>query len=398
MGPLEGIKVLELGQWISAPAAACLLADWGAQVVKVEPPTGDPMRAMLVSTFPSARAEGNPIFEQVNRGKRSVALNLQTEGARKIFYELVRRCDVFVTNLRPRALQELGATYEDLSAHNAKLIYCQISGYGHDHEESNRALVDVGVYARLGMARLVTPPHDPDGEPPQEPNGIFDNTTGIAATGAICAALVERARTGQGRWVGVPLVRTGAFILSWDLLRAVRLGTKVRPVDRYHVRNPLINCYRAKDGRWLWLLCAQPDRHWAQLCRALGREDLLRDPRFQDIYARASNASELVRELDKAFARRTLSQWGPILDQHDIWWAPVNTVNEAVEDPLVRKSSAFLTIGNALRELIAGPADFAEARTPRTVPELGQHTEEVLLELGYDWDSIRQLKEQGAII
>jgi crotonobetainyl-CoA:carnitine CoA-transferase CaiB-like acyl-CoA transferase len=398
MGPLVGIKVLELGQWIAAPAAACLLADWGAEVVKVEPPEGDPLRAMLVSIFPSAKADVNPFFEQVNRGKRSVAIDLRTEGGRSIFRQLVGRSDVLVTNLRPRALQQLEATYDELSALNPRLIYCQITGYGHDHEESDRALVDVGVYARLGMARLLSPAHDPEGEPPQEPNAIFDHTTGIAAAGAICAALLERERLGRGRWVGVPLIRTGAYMLAWDLLRAARLGSRVSPVDRRHVRNPLINCYRAGDGRWLWLLCAQPDRHWAGLCRALGREDLLEDPRFRDIHGRAQNAAALVEELDRAFARRPLAEWGPVLDRHGVWWVPVNSPNQAVEDPLVRKAGVFLQVPGGAGELVAGPAEFGGALPRGPAPELGQHTEEVLLELGYDWDGIGRLKKLGAII
>lgn len=398
MGPLSGTTVLELGQWIAAPAAACLLADWGADVIKVEPPEGDPLRAVLVSTFPSAKADVNPFFEQVNRGKRSVALNLRREGAREVFMELVRGADVLVTNLRPKALRELGAAYETLSAHNPRLVYCQITGYGHDHEESDRALVDVGVYARLGMAKLVSPAHEPDEEPPQEPNMIFDHATGIAAAGAICAALLQRERHGRGGWVGVPLIRTGAYMLAWDLLRAARLGSRVRPVDRRHVRNPLINCYRCADGRWLWLLCAQPDRHWANLCRALSREDLVQDVRFKDIYARASNAPQLVDELDHTFAERPLAEWGTILDAHGVWWAPVNSVNEAVQDPLVRQAGVFVMPSGASGELVAGPAEFPGAAPRGPAPELGQHTEDVLLELGYDWEFIGRLKDEGAVI
>lgn len=396
--PLAGVTVLELGQWIAAPAAAYLLAEWGASVLKLEPPEGDPLRAVLTSTFPTGRGDRNPFFEQVNRGKRSLALDLRRQGARRVLYELASKVDVVVTNLRPRALRELGCTYQELASRNRRLVYCQVSGYGHDHRESDRALVDVGVYARLGMARLVSPPHDPDGEPPQEPNMLFDHATGLAAAGAICAALAQRERTGQGMLVGVPLLRVGAFLLAWDLLRAARLGSTVRPVDRYHVRNPLINCYRAGDGRWLWLLCVQPDRHWASLCRALGREDLVDDPRFSDIYARANNAPALVAELDAAFAQRPRHEWGSVLDRHGVWWAPVNTVNEAVQDPLVREAGVLLAASDEGGEFIAGPADFPAMGARSPAPELGQHTEEVLLELGYGWDDIVRLKDEGAIL
>jgi len=397
VGPLAGIRALELGQWYAGPVAGALLADWGADVVKVEPPEGDPLRAMLVAVFPRIHQE-NPLFEQVNRGKRSVAIDLRREGGRRVFLDLVRRADVLVTNLRPYALREMGATYEDLAPHNPSLIYCQVTGYGHDHPASNRALLDVGVYARIGMARLVTAAADPEGEPPQEPNAVFDTATGMAAAGAVCAALWERERTGRGRWIGVSLVRTAAFLINWDILRATRLGTRVRPVSRRQVRNPLINCYRTGDGRWLWLLGLQPDRQWPALCRALGRDDLLHDPRFADITSRARHAQELVDTLDRVFAQRPLEEWAPILEGHGVWWEPVQSVNEAAVDPLVRQAGVFRPVSGETGELIAGPVDFTAMAPLRPAPELGQHTEEVLLELGYTWERIIQLKEEKAII
>lgn len=400
MGALEGIKVIELAQWIAGPAAAALLAEWGADVIKVEPLQGEPLRGMLVSVFPTRQGDANFLVDQVNRGKRSIAVNLRCEEGKAILHQLVAEADVLVTNLRPKALRELGATYEEVRPYNPRLVYCQITGYGHGHGESDRALVDVGVYARLGLARLVTPASDPEGKPPQEPNGIFDHTTSMVAAGAVALALYDRERTGAGRWVGVSLVRVGAFMLSWDLLRAIRLGSRVRPVDRRHVRNPLINCYRAGDGRWLWLLCAQPDRHWRSLCEALDREDLLDDPRFSDTVSRARNAADLVDELDREFGRRPLSQWAEILDRHDIWWAPVNNPNEAVADPLLEAAGALADIDAGARHarVIAGPVEAEGIRPRGPVPEVGQHTEEVLLELGYDWDAISDLKRRGVIL
>ncbi len=402
-GLLDGTRVVELAHWIAGPTAAAVLADWGAEVIKIEPPAGDGLRGALVSAFPTKRGESeNPFFEHVNRGKRSVCLDFHTEEGREIVLALLREADVLITNFRPRVLRRARLTYDDVAALNPRLVYCQITGYGPDHEESDRALVDVGVYARIGTAAMVTPPDSPDAPPPQEPNMMFDHTTGVAAAGAIVAALYARHRTGQGQRLAISLVRMGAFMMSWDLLRAARLGSRVRPVDREHVRNPLINCYRAKDGRWFWLLFAQPDPYWPLVCRITGRQDLLEDSRFADIYGRSQHAPELVRELDKAFAQKTLAEWAAIFDAEGVWWAPVNSPNEAVADPLVHKTGAFVDVpsgnGGTLR-LLATPADFygAEHGPKGPPPELGQHTEEVLLSLGYDWPQIVGLKERGVI-
>jgi crotonobetainyl-CoA:carnitine CoA-transferase CaiB-like acyl-CoA transferase len=398
-GPLEGIKVIELAFWVAGPSCAAVLADWGADVIKLEPPNGDPFRGLFASAL-GMPAPLNPPFEQDNRGKRSVALNLETEEGRQIARQLVERADVFVTNLRPRALEDFGLSYEELSVLNPRLVYCHVSGYGVDHEERNRAAYDVGAFwSRGGVAAMLTVGDNP---PPQQRGGMGDHMAGQCAAGAVAAALFHRERSGRGQRVSVALMRIGAYMMSWDIMLSSRLNATVVPYDREHHPNPLISCYRARDGRWFWLLLLQGDRHWPDLCRAIGRPDLQEDPRFADIEARRLNAPELVAELDAVFAQKTLAEWGEIFDREDVWWAPIQDVNEVVRDPMAEKAGVFVDVpagdGGTIR-MVASPADFHGTpwQVQRPVPELGQHTEEVLLELGYDWDRIVALKEAGVI-
>jgi crotonobetainyl-CoA:carnitine CoA-transferase CaiB-like acyl-CoA transferase len=228
-----------------------------------------------------------------------------------------------------------------------------------------------------------------------------DHVAGCSAAGAICAALLARSRTGEGQRVAVSLIRAGVYTVGSDVSMALRFRFAVRPYDRYHAINPLIDCYQAGDGRWFWILLLQADRHWPDLCRAIGREDLLEDPRFAEIGPRSLNAPALVEELDKVFATKSLDEWGQAFDRENVWWAPVNSVTEVVDDPVAKAAGAFVDVPGPEGPIqgVATPADFYGTpwQPQGYVPELGQHTEEILLELGYDWDKIVALKEGGAI-
>lgn len=398
-GPLAEYKVVELGLWVAAPSAALILADWGADVVKIEPPTGDPFRGLFASAL-GVETSINPPFELDNRGKRSIVLQLENEEARKIAYQILETADVFVTNMRPRALEQHGLDYETLHARFPRLIYGQVTGYGPNSESKDVAAYDIGAFwAQSGVAMALTAPgHDI----PQQRGGMGDHMTGQALAGAICAALLARERTGEGQHVSVPLVRTGVYMMGWDTMLSLRMGMPTVPYDRFHAVNPIIDCYKASDGKWFWLLLLQADRHWGDLCQALGREDLRNDERFSNIEVRRNNAPALVEELDKTFATKTLDEWAPVLAKHNVWWAPVNHIHEAIQDPMVRGAGTFVDVPAAdgqKVEMVSTPADFSSTRwEPRGMPpELGQHTEEVLLGLGYDWDQIVALKERGAI-
>jgi len=397
-GPLEGIRVVEMGFWVAAPSTSLILCDWGADVIKIEPPNGDPLRGWVASmtgwTIPS-----NSPFELDNRGKRSIALNLETEEGRTIARALIDKADVFVTNVRPKALERSGLTYERLRETNQGLVYCQMTGYGPDGPNRDRAAYDIGAFwAHGGVAAGLTPK---GAELPQQRGGMGDHVAGCSAAGAICAALLARSRTGEGQRVSVSLLRTGVYVMGWDISIALRVKLPVEAYDRYHAVNPLIDCYQAGDGRWFWLLLLQGDRHWPDLCRAIGREDLLEDARFADISRRLQNAPRLVEELDRVFATKSLDEWGQAFDRENVWWAPVNSINQVVNDPVVQEAGAFVDVPGPEGPIqgVATPADFYGTpwQPQGYVPELGQHTEEILLELGYDWDRIVAIKEGGVI-
>jgi crotonobetainyl-CoA:carnitine CoA-transferase CaiB-like acyl-CoA transferase len=397
-GPLTGIKVVEMGVWVAGPSCAGILADWGADVIKIEPPEGDPFRGLFAGL---GNIPMNPPFELDNRNKRSIALNLQTDEGRAITQRLVDEADVFVSNMRPRVVARYGLGYEESAARNPRLIYAQVTGYGPDGEEANRAAYDVGAFwSRGGVAASLMVNHE--GEPPQQRGGMGDHMAGQAAAGAISAALYNREKTGKGQRLAVSLLRIGAYMMGWDLNSQLRMGQVGAPYDRRHAVNPIINSFHDRDGKWFWLLLLQADRHWPDLLRALGSPELGEDERFKDIPSRMANNTALVGELDRLFITRTLAEWGPIFDRENVWYAPVNTIAEVAEDPVAKAAGAFVELegpeGPARQ--VATPADFygTPIEQRNWAPELGQHTEEVLLELGYDWEKIGGLKDAGAIL
>jgi len=397
-GPLAGIRVVEIGFWVAGPAAAGILADWGADVIKIEPPDGDPFRG-LFTVAAGIDVPMNPPFELDNRGKRSISLDLGSAEGQAIARKLIGRADVFVSNVRLGGLQRMGLAYEKLRQENPGLVYCNVSGYGPEGDDRDRAAYDVGAFwSRGGVGLSLVPP---GGEPPQQRGAMGDHVTAVSAVSAICAALLARQRTGQGQFVTTSLLRNGLYMMGWDANIRLRFGFLDPPYDRFTVPNPLVNSYRSADGRWFWLLGLQGDRHWPDLIRAIERPDLRNDPRFVDIRVRRVNAPEIVRILDDVFAQRSLEEWGRIFDREDVWWAATQTIDEAVCDPQLRANGGVVQVPVAEGEadMLASPSDFHGTpwRPRGMVPELGQHTEEVLLELGYDWEAIGKLKESGIL-
>jgi crotonobetainyl-CoA:carnitine CoA-transferase CaiB-like acyl-CoA transferase len=394
---MEGIRVVEVGMWVAGPSAAAVLGDWGADVVKIEPPEGDPFRGLL-SAFGGDGV--NPPFELDNRNKRSVGLNLSNEDARRIAAELVDQADVFVTNARPSALERARLDYPTLSARNPKLVYASVSGYGVEGDERNRAAYDVGAFwSRAGIAAALAPEGT---DLPYQRGGMGDHMAGMAAAGAVAAALLARERTGEGQLVSTSLLRIGMYMLGWDISMSVRLGVPVIPMTVRQPPNPLINAYTAGDGRRFWMLGLQADRHWPDLLRAVDRPEWAQDPRFDSIEHRWQHSTALVDELNAIFATKSLAEWGEVFDREDVWWAPVQHAHETIDDPAAHAAGGFVEVpsdaGDPIR-MVATPVDFAGTPwSPRSMsPEFAQHTEEVLLELGYDWDRIIELKDAGAI-
>ncbi len=397
-GPMSGVRVVELGFFVAGPAAGGILADWGADVIKIEPPNGDPMRGFF-SNAAGLDFPHNPSFELDNRAKRSIALNLETERGRQIAYELIKRADVFLTNLRLKALNKLGMDYETLRKLNPRLVYCLVTGFGSQGAEYGRPAYDIGAFwSRAGVVSTLTPAGH---EPPIQRGAMGDHTTGMTAAGAISAALFARERTGQGQLVETSLLRVGAYFVSWDINLLLRLGYPTTPLTRHKVTNPLVNSYYDSEHHWFWMLGLQGDRHWPDLVRVIERPELLDDPRFNSMEARRKNAAELVDLLDGIFSRRPLAQWGPIFDREDLWWASVQTTDELVRDPQAREAGIFVKYPAADGEVetVATPVDFSA--TPWSIrapsPECGQHCEEILLELGVGWEEIDRLRNAGVI-
>jgi len=384
MTALHGIRVVELGAWVAGPGAGGLLADWGADVIKVEAPEGDPMRRLFAVLSGHGEPQSPP-FDLDNRGKRSVVLDLRSEEGRRDLADLVATADVFLTNLRPDAVERLGFGPDSLLGANPRLIYAQVSGYGRSGPDAHRPGYDLGAFfARSGMAMQAVPPGQP---PVANAGGVGDHITATTITAGICAALFARERTGQGQLVDTSLLRAGIYTNGWPLSIQLRYGRHLPTDPRTAVGNPLINSYRAGDDRWFWLLGLEADRHWPPFVRAIDRPELLDDERFAAAKDRRINAVELIALLDEVFSGAARDHWTARFDEHDVWWAPVNTLADAVEDAQAVAAGAFVDVpdgaGAAGHRGVMTPVDFSG--TPvgprRGVPGLGEHTDEVLAEV-----------------
>jgi crotonobetainyl-CoA:carnitine CoA-transferase CaiB-like acyl-CoA transferase len=381
-GPLEGINVVELGVWVAGPATGGILADWGADVVKIEPPTGDPAR--LFGRMLGLDIDVSPPFEMDNRSKRSIVLDLTTDDGRAIGLELISGADVFVTNVRPEALQRLGLDFASVAADHPRLVYGLITGYGETGPDANRAAYDIAAFwARAGLAHLLTRPGD---TPPFQRGGMGDHSAGMTLAAAICAALVARDRTGSGQLVSTSLYRQGAYTVSFDLNTYLMTGQPIAVGQRETMGNPCMNNYAAGDGRRFWIVGLELDRHWPPLCRAVGKPEWLDDPRFADARGRAVNAVELIAELDQIFATKPLDEWAEIFaSEPDFFWSPVNSVEDVIADEQFHAAGGIVDVPEEAGgvPMVATPADFhGTPWAPRsTAPRLGEHTHEVLAEL-----------------
>jgi crotonobetainyl-CoA:carnitine CoA-transferase CaiB-like acyl-CoA transferase len=397
---MEGIRVVEIGVWVAGPAAGCVLADWGADVVKIEPHgLGDPARSF--SRMLGADLPFNPIFENDNRSKRSVVLDLRTPEGQSLALDLVDQADVFVTNVRQSGLARLGLDSETLLARNPRLVYGAISGYGFAGPDADRAAYDIaGFWARSGIAAALTAPGS--SHPPFQRGGMGDHNAGMTLAGGISAALFKRERTGQGQLVTTSLLRQGLYTLSFDLSLAIRFGVNVAAADRATMGNPCINCYQDREGAWFWLVGLEGERHWPPLARVVGHPEWIDDPRFAEPQPRSANAGELIAQLDAIFATKTRAEWGELFDaEQDLWWAPVQTAEEVVADEQVHAGGGFVDVpdGGTTTKLPATPVDFGGTPwAPRAMaPEAGAHTDEILSELGRDASQIAALREKGVV-
>jgi len=384
LSSLTGLRVVEMGVWVAAPAAGALLADWGADVIKVEPPTGDPMRNAFGSLgigkdFP------NPAFAQDNRGKRSVVLDLRQPDARDRLEELFGTADVFLTNLRPDALDGLGLEPHATAARHPHLVYCSVSGYGLRGEDRNRPAYDIGAFwARSGLSVQLA---SSEGVPLNARGGIGDHISGLAALAGLLAAVLEQRHTGRGRVVETSLLRTGTYVLGWDLSLQETVGRVAKAEARESNQTPLMNSYRTSDGRWFFFTGLEADRHIDKVYRALGREDLHDDPRFANAAALRNHRTEVIATLDAVIAERPLAEWAGRFDEEGVWWAPAQGPADVLEDPQLAATEGFLELrdeaAGTVRRSVNGPVSFSDVpvQAAAPAPRLGEHTDEVLAEL-----------------
>jgi crotonobetainyl-CoA:carnitine CoA-transferase CaiB-like acyl-CoA transferase len=374
-GPLNGVKVIEMGVWVAGPAATGLMADWGADVIKVEPPAGDPQR-FVFGALGVADQKGVPPFEIDNRGKRSVVLDLRNENDLQKMFVLLEDADVFVSNVRPAGLARMGLDPDSLTKRFPRLIYGQLTGYGTTGPDVDKAGYDIGAFwSRTGLAHTTVAP---DELPPAIRSGQGDHTTGLSMAAGVMAALFDRERTGKGRVVSTSLLRTGIYTLGWDVGVYLRFGKRQSTKSSRKNPAPQMNCYRCADGRAFWLLGMEADRHFPGLLKAIGREELAGVENFKNARARSINAGEFTAVLDEHFATQDYAHWTAKFDENDVWWAPLNSIAEAVADPQVIASGAFVEMtpqpDEAPYRAVNSPVDFSGySPTYGPVPNLGEH-------------------------
>lgn len=396
---MTGVKVVELGVWIAGPAAGGFMADWGADVVKIEPPgRGDPARIfrhMLGGDMPT-----NAIFEMDNRAKKSIALDLRQPAGLAVAMELLAEADVFITNVRQDALVRLGLDWASIEEQFPRLIYCHITGYGLEGPDVNRPAYDVAAFwSRAGIASLLSDEGQP---PPFQRGGMGDHNAGMAGAAAISAALFEREKSGKGQHVSTSLFREGMYTISFDLNAMLMWGLPVGLGNRTTAGNPAMNNYQAGDGRRFWVTGLEGDRHWPPLARVLGKPEWLEDERFNNPRGRRDNAPELIAMIDEIFLTRPLDEWAELFaEEPDFFWAPINTMEDLLADEQAWASGGFIDVpdGAGTAAMVATPVDFGRtAWEPRAMaPDLGEHTTEVLEALGRTPDEIAALRDTGII-
>ena len=395
---LDGIKVIDAANFIAGPVSTTVMADFGADVIKVEPPTGDIYRVRGAG-YPASAYNYPWIVD--NRTKRSVAIDLRTKDGHALLHRLVRDADVFVTNAPLDSRGRLGIRYEDLEPLNARLVYASISAYGETGEEASKPGFDsIALWARTGLMDLVRA--SADVAPARSLPGMGDHPTGMSLFAAIMTGLYHRERTGRGTAVSTSLMANGLWMNAIQV-QGILCGTRteIRP-PREEAVSALANLYRCKDGRWFMLTITGDERHWPAFAAGVGREDLTGDPRFADAASRKKNARALTTIFDEVFATRAWAEWSPILEKTGVAFGVVSTLDDIPHDEQMRASGALMPIDSraGAAYTVSSPIQvFGEEKVPATMPpEIGEHTVEVLRGAGVTDGEIERLLAAGVIV
>lgn len=390
---LSGLRVIDCGTYIAGPAAAAILSDFGAEVIKIErPPYGDPYRYLQ-------QVPGMPVSDKNycwildDRNKKSIALDLADPEAHQVLLKLVATADIFITNYQPQSLRKFHLTYEDLAPSNSRLIHASVTGYGEHGEDAEKPGYDATAYwARSGLMYGM---HNGDAEPVQSPAGFGDHPTSVTLFASIMMALYQRLITGRGTRVFTSLMANGIWSHGCGI-QAALCGAQFLPKwTRKTAINPLVNHYLARDGRRIFFCLLDPIRDWRHLCQALSFDELHDDPRFSTTKARQENSAELVKRTDAVIATRDLDDWVPIFKKYDLVWGPVPSAVEVAHD--AQAQEFFTEIAPGL-QTIESPLNIEgiEKAKPQMPPAIGQHTREVLTSLGLTEEVIDKMISRGA--
>ena len=399
VAPLAGIKVLEVASWLAAPSCAALMADMGAEVIKVEPPEGDTYRNLYTALLGDDFV--HPCYQFDNRGKRGICINLEDSSGRDALSKLISQCDVFITNLTQPRLERYRLLASDIHALSPTAIYAVLSGFGTEGADSDRQAFDqTAFWARSGAMSVFG---DRDDGPLISRGGYGDRITGLNLLSAILAALRIKDQTGEGQRVEVTLQRTGVWAMASDVTNA--LFERAQPVKTSHREpaNPIWNFYKTKDGRYLALIMPMALPYWGKFCMMMNRADWATDDRFATLPGMAEHGPSIVPDIEAAFASEDLSVWREKLDASGLIWEPVSELPEVVEDPALRERGAFSVVvherGGAM-EIVSAPFDIRDAdievRGP--APDRGEHTRVVFREAGMSDEDIETLLARGAIV
>ncbi|GAB3019367.1 CaiB/BaiF CoA transferase family protein [Mycobacterium bourgelatii] len=404
-GVLSGVRVVELASWTYVPSAGAALSDWGAEVIKVEGvASGDPGRALVVGPFTreAARVDADFILELGNRGKRSIGIDLKSETGRELFGRLLATADVFLTNWLPGALERARLTVEDIRAFNPNIIIARGTGLGVRGPDRDRGGFDAATYLSRGGVAYTLTPFGSDTPAVQGP-AFGDLQGGATLAGGVCAALFHRERTGEPTIVDSSLLAQAMWAIAPSISAADFFDIDGIPgAPPGVVINPLVARYKTKDDRWIQLVFLQPDKFWAGFCERMGLPELVADERFVPSANLIANAAEATEIFANAFASQDLAHWQRALKDEPGVWAALATPRETLNDPQVEPNGYVVVNtddhGGQYR-IVAAPVQFNETPpAPARAPEHGQHTEEILLELGLDWDEIAAAKDSGAVL
>lgn len=391
-----------MAAWTFVPSAGAVLAEWGAEVIKVEPlDGGDPQRGLVTTGLVDAGDKVNYMIEVPNRGKKSIGVDLRTDGGKEVVRELAKTCHVFLTSYLPSRRERLGIDVDDIRSVNPQIIYVRGSGHGPKGPDADQPGYDgVSYWSRGGIAVALTP----QGADPVRARPAFgDLLGGMTIAGGIAAALYKQKATGQGSIVDVSLLGLAAWTLSPDIAVSRLHGGQPAPTFGHaDTPNPLVGNYRTKDDRYVTLMMLQMDRFFAEAMQAIGLSEVIDDPRFASPEARFANRSVLIGLMDDAFAKRNLAEWRDALAGLSGAWGVVQTPGEVCQDPAAVANGYVAdtaTMNGVPYSVPVNPVQFNERQViPPGAPEHGQHTEEILMEAGVDWDTIMGYKETGAVL